>query len=189
MGSHEYGHMNAPHATWCGHRPSTTFHSNHRLKPLASLDYHVHSVLAADIHSLALRTIFSQAVCSKARKFLWWVGLLLEDQKSESSTKDYEGKPRLWFLLQVHWNRPKGMFYVSCSNVTARNIWNWKYSKVTTAEAFLYHHAATANLRDSRSPALKPWRLWSWTSIISAMSSQIVISSSNPFLWHCTIDP
>ena len=134
MGSHEYGHMNAPHATWCGHRPSTTFHSSHRLKPLASLDYHAHSALVADIHSLALRTIFSQAVCSKARKFLWWVGLLLEDQEFESSTKYYEGKPRLWFLLQVHWNRQKGMFYVSRSNVTARNIWNWKHSKVTTGD-------------------------------------------------------
>ena len=74
MGSHGYGHMNTPHATWCGHRPSITFHSSHRLKLLTSLDYHVHSALAADIHSLALRTIFSQAVCSKAWKFLWWVG-------------------------------------------------------------------------------------------------------------------
>ena len=115
----------------------TTFHSTvSRFKPLTSLDYYVHSALAADIHSLALRTIFSQAVCSKAWKFLWWVGLLLEDQESESSTKDYEGKPRLWLLLQVHWNKPNGMFYVSCSIVTARNIWNWKYSKVTTDEAF-----------------------------------------------------
>ena len=45
-----------------------------RFNPLTSLDYHVHSALAADIHSLALRAIFSQAVCSKAWKFLCWVG-------------------------------------------------------------------------------------------------------------------
>ena len=45
-------------------------------------------------------------------------------------------KPGLLFLMQVHSNKPNGLFYESCSNVTARNIWDWKYSKVTTAEAF-----------------------------------------------------
>ena len=38
--------------------------------------------------------------------------------------------------MQVHRNKPKVMFYVSCSIVTARIIWNWKYSKVITDEAF-----------------------------------------------------
>ena len=45
-------------------------------------------------------------------------------------------KPRLLFWIIVHRNKPNGMFYVSCSIATVRSISNWKYSKVTTDEAF-----------------------------------------------------
>ena len=96
-------------------------------------------------------------------------------------------KPGLLFLMQVHRNKPKGLFYESCNNVTATNIWNWQYNKVTTAEPFRSQSCCNTNLSNSQPLALKPWRPWSQTGIISAMSSQIVLSSSNLSLWHCAI--
>ena len=104
------------------------------VKALWRTVYYIHSALAAKMHSWSLATVVPQGVCGKAWEFtciIWWTRLLLEAQESKSSTKDYEGKPGLLFLMQVDGNKPKGMFHASCSIFTARNTGNWKYSKVT----------------------------------------------------------
>ena len=140
-----------------------------RFKSLTNLDHYVHSALAADIHSWLLAAVVSQAVCDKAWEFsciIWWSGFCCwKIRNPNHQPMIMKWKPRLLFLMQVHRNKPKGLFYESCSNVTARNIWNWKYSKVTTAEAFQSQSCCNSQLE--------------WFSITCSQTLEAVITN-----WH-----
>ena len=143
-------------------------------KPLTSLDYHVHSALAADIHFLALRTIFSQAVCSKARKFLWWV--LSYDKfccwkirNPNHQQKIMKEKPRIAALSQL-------------GNFETENT-------ASTYEAFQSPSCCNSWLKWFPTTCSQPLETVIMNWYKSRMTIQIVVSCSNPFLWHCTIDP
>ena len=128
------------------------------LKPLTSLDYYVHSALAANIHSWSLPTVVSQGVCGKAWEFLWWVRLLLEDQESTSSTKD---KGHVLCVMQ-HCRSQK---YLKLKTQQGKYRWSFPVTIMLTSNSW--------------PPVLKPLRLWSRTGINPEMTIQIVVSSSN----------
>ena len=92
-----------------------------------NLEYRVHCALAANCtHEQLQQLPLKLSVAKPESCYAWWVGLLLEDQESKSSMKDQEGKAKIIVLIAstyIYSNKPKDMFYVSCSIATVWGIY------------------------------------------------------------------